>query len=79
MNRRRVRFEQLLADRATGDLTPAAQAELQQILSDYPEWEDQSFELAAAALIVAMAEELEAMPDEVRQRLCRRFHPPTAH
>ena len=50
MNDQRRRCEQLLADQATHDLSEAERQELECILLQHPEWRDETFELAAAAL-----------------------------
>jgi len=69
MSPHRQRYEQLLVDAATHDLTPEDRQELDSILRQNPEWRDDSFEIAAAALHVAMQSHLERMPEALRQRL----------
>jgi hypothetical protein len=69
MRDRKLRCEELFADRATHDLDAAARRELDEILMQHPEWEEESFELAAAALDLALQPSLEVMPDKVRKRL----------
>lgn len=65
----RERCEQLLADQATHDLSAAEGHELDSILLQNPEWGDDSFEIAAAALHLALQPQVEAMPEHLRQRL----------
>jgi hypothetical protein len=65
----RERYEELLIDEATGDLTPETRQELDALLLLHPDWLDDSFEIAAAALLVAMQPQLDVMPDDLRQRL----------
>ena len=69
MSDRRQRCEQLLADQATHDLSAAERQELDGILLQNPEWGDESFELAAAALHLALQPRVEVMPEHLRQRL----------
>lgn len=69
MSASRQRCLELLADRATGDLDVARRLELDTILRQHPEWDDDAYELAAAALDLALAGQAPAMPDSVRQRL----------
>jgi hypothetical protein len=65
----RARYEQLLVDEATHDLTEGTRRELDQIVLRHPEWLDDSFELAAAALHLAMQQQVAVMPEHLRQRL----------
>ena len=65
----RQRYQQLLADEATHDLTTETRKELDGILRQHPEWRDDTFELAAAALLLAMQEQVDVMPEHLRQRL----------
>ena len=69
MSDRRERCEQLLADQATHDLSAAERHELDGMLLQNPEWGDDSFELAAAALHLALQPHVEVMPEHLRQRL----------
>ncbi len=59
----------LLADRATRDLDDAGRRELDAILREHPEWDDDGFDLAAAALDLALHPTISSMPESVRQRL----------
>jgi hypothetical protein len=70
MNDPRRRCRELLADRATHDLTPAGAEELRDILSEHPEWEaDDAMEAAAAALHLALMQGLDDTPVDLLQRL----------
>ena len=70
----RERYEQLLADEATHDLTAETREELDRISLQHPDWQDDTFELAAAALHLALQEPVELMPDDFRQRLRQRLN-----
>ena len=63
------RYEQLLADEATHDLTAETRKELDYLIRLHPDWHDDTFELAAAALLLAMSQPVDAMPEHLRQRL----------
>ena len=65
----RQRYEQLLADEATHDLTAETRKELDHLIARHPDWCDDTFELAAAALHLAMQERVDVMPEHLRQRL----------
>jgi hypothetical protein len=69
MSDRRERCEQLLADQATHDLNAEESRELDRLLRQNPHWRDDGFELAAAALHLALQQQLEVMPAHLRQRL----------
>lgn len=69
MSVRRERCEQLLVNAATHDLTTDERQELDTILLQNPQWQDDSFELAAAALFLALQNQVEVMPENLRQRL----------
>ncbi len=69
--RERARFEELLAERATQGLDVAASDELRALLDASSQIDDDDFDLAAAAIDLAMLHELEEMPAEVRDRLVR--------
>lgn len=71
----RDRAQELLADRATGDLAPADRVELDRLLSEEPSLAgDEGFERAAAALAVGLvSSSTEAMPAEVRSRVLARM------
>jgi hypothetical protein len=71
MNGLRQRCIELLADRATRDLDDDRRRELNAILHQHPEWDDDSYELVAAALDLAIASEASTMPGSVRQRLAQ--------
>lgn len=68
MNPLRQRCEELLADRATGDLDTTKREELDHILTLHPEWDDDSYELMLAQLDVAWSGGA-ALPESLRQRL----------
>lgn len=65
----RDRVEQLLAERATEGLDADRAAELDRLLAAHPEWADDTFDLAAAAIDQALSGPPEAMPGELRDRL----------
>lgn len=66
---RRARLESLLATEATQGLTPAETAELDTLLAAYPEEDPDGFELAAAAVHLAMS-----TPEEMPSRLAEKLH-----
>lgn len=68
MSSLRQRCDQLLVDRATGDLDGKERQELDRILALHPEWDDDGYELALAELDLAWCEE-SPLPGRVRQRL----------
>ena len=66
------RLLDLLADRATEGLSPSDQAELERLLAEHPEIDDATFDLAAAAIDRAIAEDpgsAEALPAALRARI----------
>jgi hypothetical protein len=69
MNDARLRCEELLIDRATHDLDAAAREELDALLRAHPEWDDDSFELAASAFDLALGADIEPMPESLRNQL----------
>jgi len=70
MNARdRARLEELLVDRATQGLDGVAAEELRALLVASSRIDDDGFDLAAAAVELAMLGELEEMPPSVRNRL----------
>lgn len=69
MNDARLRCEELLIDRATHDLDAEAREELDVLLREHPEWDDDSFELAASALDLALQPDIQPIPDTLRVQL----------
>lgn len=68
--RDRARLEELLAERATQGLDPGSERELRALLAAHPERSnDDRFDLAAAAIELALLGELDEMPRDVRNRL----------
>lgn len=68
--RDRVRLEELLAERATQGLDAESARELEVLLAAHPESAgDDRFDLAAAAIELALLGELDEMPEDVRHRL----------
>ena len=59
----------LLADRATGSLDPAARAELDALLTQHHDLDDDSMDLAAAAAALALMGDLDPMPAGLRGRV----------
>ena len=69
-SRDRARLEELLAERATQGLDPARARELAGLLAaGAGSVEEDQFELAAAAVELALLGELDEMPQDVRDRL----------
>jgi len=69
----RQRCRDLLADRATHDLSVADQRELESILAGHPEWEEQEAqEITAAALHLAWLGSADRIPADVLQRVRQR-------
>ena len=66
------RLEELLAERATQGLEPPEAGELESLLAASPDVDGEDFDLAAAALDLAMLEELEPMPRSVRRKILDR-------
>ncbi|MCB9844953.1 MAG: anti-sigma factor [Phycisphaeraceae bacterium] len=64
----RDRIMELLADRATGDLTQTEVRELDELLAQMPEFDTEELEMAAAAALVALAGPKEPMPGALRTR-----------
>ena len=60
---------ELLIDRATVGLPPAQETELASLLERFPELDDDSFELAAAAIDLAHTIPNQPMPAALRQRV----------
>jgi hypothetical protein len=70
MNERiELRLLDLLADRATGSLEREGAMELDALLEQYPDWNDDRMDLAAAAADLAMFEETQPLPDALRDRI----------
>jgi len=65
------RIEDLLADRATVGLTEAEARQLDDLQADSSEADTDAFDLAAAAVDVALAPPTEALPAGLRARLLR--------
>ncbi len=69
----RVRLEDLLAEAAVSSLSVQDQQELASLRRKFPQWNDESFELAAAA--VHLADEslltLEELPSSIRETILR--------
>lgn len=63
------RLHDFLADRATVGLDADAQRQLRTLLQVHPDADDDSFEVAAAALYLALAGTSEAAPPALRLRL----------
>lgn len=69
-SRDRARLEELLAERATQRLAPAAEDELHTLLAaGEGSVDEDQFELAAAAVELALLGDLDEMPQDVRNRL----------
>lgn len=66
------RVEELLAERATQGLAPAERGELQGLLAADPAVDPDGFDLAAAALALAMTTRVEPMPARIRQAVLSR-------
>ena len=63
------RFQELLIDRATQGLDAGERRELERILETHPEWDDEGFDLAAAALDLALQRHVPDIPPAVKRRL----------
>ena len=74
----------LMSDRATGDLDREKTIELDGLLSQHPDWDDDSMDLAAAAAELAMLDEELSMPSSLKGEVAdtARFffetHPPAS-
>ena len=66
------RLGELLVQRATEPLAPARATELQDLLAAHPDVDSQGFDLAAAAIAVALAAAEEPMPAQVRDAILER-------
>ncbi len=66
---RRARLQELLGTEATQKLTSSEETELDTLLADYPDEDAEGLELAAAAVHLALAGPLEAMPAALAERL----------
>ncbi len=62
-------LQELLAARATGQLSRSERIELEGLLARYPEEDNENFELTASAIDLAFYEEDMSMPAELRQRV----------
>jgi len=75
------RLQELLAMRATQGLDAAECRELEDILKVHPDWDDEGFDLAAAALDLALQSPPPELPTALQQRLqaqARSWTPPPA-
>ena len=68
----RRRLQELLATRAVQGLDAAQTRQLQQILKGHPEWDDEGFDLAAAAIDLALQRQLPEPPAALKERLTAR-------
>ncbi len=66
---RRARLEDLLATEATQGLSPAEAAELDALLAAFPEEDPDAFELAAAAVHLAVSAAPEPLPGRLAEKL----------
>jgi len=66
------RLEELLAERATQGLSPDAERKLIELLARYPGGPEDRFDLAAAAIELALLGPLDEMPADVRRRVSYR-------
>ena len=65
-----TRIEELLADRATGDLSPEDAAELNKLLQEHPELDADAYERVAAELAAGLAGAApDTLPDALADRL----------
>lgn len=68
----RTRIEELLADRATGDLSPSDAAELSELLREHPEIDADAYERIAGELAAGLAGlDPDTLPTELADRLVR--------
>ncbi|QJW92701.1 anti-sigma factor [Frigoriglobus tundricola] len=70
-DRSRDRLEELLATEATQPLTPAEESELDALLAAHPGADADGFELAAAAIHLALAGSPEPLPTALAEKLHR--------
>lgn len=70
-----ARARDLLADRALQGLGSDEQHELDALLRRHPELDDDSFELAAAAIDLACTDVTEPLPPSLRSRILERLEP----
>jgi hypothetical protein len=68
-----ARLDELLLRRATEGLDAAAAAELRALLAAHPDADEDRYERAAAAVLLASLGEIEPMPASVKQNLARRW------
>jgi hypothetical protein len=68
-DRSKERLTELLADRATEGLSPEEQTELDNLLDNYPEWEQSQLDLAAAALSLTDLKTEEPLPSRLRSKV----------
>ena len=66
---RRARLEELLGMEATQKLTPAEESELDALLASFPDEDPDGFELAAAAVHLALIGATEEMPPALAEKL----------
>jgi len=69
-----ARLEELLAERATQGLSAGAERELNGLLAKHPGSPEDRFDLAAAAIELALLGPLDEMPADVRRRISSRGH-----
>jgi hypothetical protein len=72
---RRARLEELLVQRATEVLDPAAEARLDRLLDEFPDNDAQCYERAAAAVCLAALSEADTMPVALREKIVLRGNP----
>jgi hypothetical protein len=71
----RSRLLALLADRATVGISERQTLEVRRLLGDHPDVEPDEFDLTAAAVDLALAEDLtDPLPPHLRERLLRAAH-----
>lgn len=70
MNENKDKMLELLADKAVFGLSEEEAVEVEMLLEEFPEWEnDNSFELAAAAISIANLDTSEPMPAHLRTKI----------
>lgn len=77
VERTAARLDELLLTRATEGLEAADETELAALLATHPEADEDRYERAAAAVLLASLTEIEPMPASVKRKLAQRWHKPT--
>ena len=71
----RERLQDLLAEQVFGSLTSVEEAELGELLEQFPDVDPRALHLTASALELAALPKIDPLPPELQKRLIQRLSP----